>query len=199
MFSGIIRALGSVRERIVGDAGLRLAIDMPLDGVGLGDSIAVNGICLTVCELDAAAHFDLSPETLARTLAGDWQVGEAVNLEPALTLADKLDGHLVFGHVDGTAELVDLRSQGECVELRFGLPAESGLLVAEKGSIALDGIGLTVNTVHDSGNICECSVMLVPHTLAATTAKNWQPGRRVHAEFDMLARYVARQLEGRAR
>ena len=199
MFSGIIRALGSVRERIPGDAGLRLAIDMPLEGVSPGDSIAVNGICLTVCELDAAAHFDLSPETLDRTLAGDWEVGQAVNLEPALTLADKLDGHLVFGHVDGVAELVDLREQGECAELRFVLPAGEGRLIAEKGSIALDGIGLTVNEVHDGADRCEFSVMLVPHTLTATTARDWRPGRRVHVEFDMLARYVARQLEGRGR
>lgn len=199
MFSGIIRALGTVSSRSLGDAGLRLAIDMPLDGVAIGESIAVNGICLTVCELDEALHFDLSPETLDRTLAGDWQVGQAVNLEPALTLADKLDGHLVFGHVDGVAELVDLRAQGECAEMRFGLPAESGRLVAEKGSIALDGIGLTVNAVHEGAERCEFSVMLVPHTLAATTARGWQPGRSVHVEFDMLARYVARQLEGRGR
>lgn len=199
MFSGIVRAFGVVRACDVNDSGLRLALDMPLQGVAAGDSIAVNGACLTVCALTAAAQFDISPETLSKTLISTWQAGQRVNVEPALTLADKLDGHLVFGHVDGIAHVTARQTHGECVEFWLRLPRALGKLLAVKGSVALDGISLTINEVRDDGDDTEFRVMLVAHTLNHTTAQHWQAGQPVHIEADMLARYVARQLQGAAR
>ncbi len=195
MFTGIIEALGQVRGlRRSGGAG-RLEIHgetLALDDVRIGDSIAVNGVCLTVTEcLERGFTADVSPETLALTTLGQLQSGDAVNLEKALPAGGRLDGHLVTGHVDGTGELVSMQRQGEGRSLRFRVPGELSRYVARKGSICVDGVSLTVNGV--DGDHFE--VMVIPHTMEQTTMQYYRPGRAVNLEVDIIARYLERLLE----
>jgi riboflavin synthase len=192
MFTGIVAAVGRI-ERVEPRAeGLRLAIDargLDMGDVAIGDSIAVNGCCLTVVSL-AGARFevDVSRETIACT-AGLDAPGE-VNLEKSLRLADRLDGHLVSGHVDGVGEVVAFESVGESHRLVVRAPAELAKYVARKGSIAVQGVSLTVNRVDGS----QFEVNLIPHTLAVTTLKTLSLGARVNVEVDLIARYVERML-----
>lgn len=205
MFTGIVRALGSVKSlRNHGD-GCALEVDLgALDAgsLGPGDSIAVNGACLTVAELRpgaagaACAVFEVSPETLARCLIGQWAPGQALNLEPALTLQTPLGGHLVCGHIDGAGTVLERRPAAHCTHLRLAAPRAIGRLIAAKGSIAVDGVSLTSNRVSDHPGETRFEVMLVPHTLAATTLGALQPGGRVHLEADPLARYAQRLMDG---
>jgi riboflavin synthase len=192
MFTGIVAAIGRIERVAPRPQGARLSIAtgaLDLSGVAVGDSIAVNGCCLTVVARDSARfEADVSPETLACT-AGLDAPGE-VNLELSLRLADRLGGHLVAGHVDGVGEVVVLEPLGENVRLVVRVPSELTRYVARKGSIAVQGVSLTINRV--SGD--ECEINLIPHTLTVTTLKHLRPGAKVNLEADLVARYVERML-----
>ena len=198
MFTGIIQAVGSITalEKRGGD--MRIGIhsgSLPMDDVCIGDSIAVSGVCLTVVELgDNGFNADVSGETLGLTRLGGMAVHDAVNLEKALTLATRLGGHLVSGHVDGIGEVTARREDGRSI--RFSIKAPSGLAryIATKGSICVDGISLTVNAVQ--GAVFELNI--VPHTLQVTTMNTYQPGCQVNLEVDLVARYLERLLLGDA-
>jgi riboflavin synthase len=192
MFTGIVAAVGRIERAAPRAEGLRLAIDargLDMGDVAVGDSIAVNGCCLTVVGL-AGSRFevDVSRETIACT-AGLDSPGE-VNLEKSLRLADRLDGHLVSGHVDGVGEVVAFEPVGESHRLVVRAPAELAKYVARKGSIAVQGVSLTVNRVDG----VQFEANLIPHTLAVTTLKALAPGARVNLEVDLIARYVERVL-----
>ena len=190
MFTGIVAAVGTVRELQRGTNGARVVIDagtLGLDDVGLGDSIAVNGVCLTAtAKMPDAFAVDVSPETLSCTVG--LEPGAAVNLEKALRLSDRLGGHLVSGHVDGTGEVVEMTAIGENRLLAVRLPEELTRYVAQKGSVTVNGVSLTVNAI-DKGVFC---VNLIPHTLGATNLGALRAGARVNIEVDLLARYVER-------
>lgn len=194
MFTGIIEAVGKLsrREARGGDARVEIATQtLDRRDVKLGDSIAVNGICLTVVELtESGFTADVSGETLTRTTLGQWQVGDRINLEKALTPSTRLGGHLVSGHVDGVGKVVDRRNEGRSVRFRIESPASLARYIAEKGSICVDGVSLTVNAV--SGAIFDLNI--VPHTLAETVIGDYQPGRAVNIEVDLIARYLERLL-----
>lgn len=192
MFTGIIQAIGEIRlvESIGGDARLRIGVgELSLESVALGDSIAVSGVCLTVIEF-AADEFaaDVSKETLQLTTLGDARVGGRVNLEPSLTLASPLGGHLVSGHVDGIGAVASLRPDARSTRIDFEMPGGLSRYVAKKGSIAIDGTSLTVNEVEDR----KFSVNIVPHTLERTIMGGYEPGMRVNLEVDLVARYLER-------
>jgi riboflavin synthase len=192
MFTGIVASVGEIikTEKIGGDLRLTLATGgLAMAGVQLGDSIMCNGICLTAIEFDNNSFVaDLSEETLNVTTAGNWVVGTRINLEKSLTLADRLGGHLVSGHVDGIGEVLsrETTSRSEC----FGIsaPQELAKFIAHKGSITLDGTSLTVNSVSDN----KFTLMIIPHTLENTVIGDYQPGTEVNLEVDLLARYLDR-------
>ncbi|MCC6608578.1 MAG: riboflavin synthase [Burkholderiales bacterium] len=192
MFTGIVTAVGRIERATPSEAGLRLTIDagaLDMRNVAIGDSIAVNGVCLTVIAA-AGARFDVdvSQETIACTV-GLGAPGE-VNLEKSLTLADRLGGHLVTGHVDGVGEVIAFDAVGDNRRLRVRSPAALAKYIARKGSVAVQGVSLTVNQVAGA----EFEVNLIPHTLDATTLKRLAPGARVNLEVDLIARYVERML-----
>lgn len=194
MFTGLIEDLGTLQrlDRRGGDVQLRFATALPMEEIALGDSIAVNGACLTVTSLgEAAFTADASVETLAVTSLGTLSVGSPVHLERALRLGDRLGGHLVQGHVDGVGHVVQVARDARAIQITVQLP--TGLLpeVVPKGSITLDGVSLTVNAV-DGANI---RVTIIPWTAAKTTLASWQPGRKVNVETDILGKYVVRQLQ----
>lgn len=195
MFSGIIERLGTVRDIAVTPAGRTLTLDTGMPDLTLGESVAVNGVCLTVARLDEAhqraASFQVSPETEARTALPRLAVGHRVNLERALTLATRLSGHIVQGHVDGTGELASVVPEGDSFGLAIRVPATLRRYVVEKGSIALDGISLTVNAIGpvdaDSFSI---HLMIIPHTWTHTALRELKPGDPLNIEVDVLAKYV---------
>ena len=194
MFTGIIRGVGRIKRLEPTGGDVRIGIDcagVDLGAVALGDSIAINGVCLTVTEYGRDFFCaDVSRETLSLTSLGSAQTGTRVNLEPALRAGDPLGGHIVSGHVDGLCELLDNRADARSRRLRFAAPDALAGLIAAKGSVALDGISLTVNAV--SGPQFE--VNIVPHTLAVTNLGERQVGDALNLEVDMLARYVQRLL-----
>ncbi|TVQ29829.1 MAG: riboflavin synthase [Geminicoccaceae bacterium] len=195
MFTGIITHIGRVLS-VEGTTDRRLTVESELDyaTVPLGASVAHSGICLTVVEKAGRRHVvEASAETLAKTTLGDWQPGTTLNLETSLKLGDELGGHFVFGHVDATAPVLAIEEDGECWRLEVGLPAPVAPMVAVKGSIAVDGISLTVNTVAAD----RFGLTIVPFTWQHTTLAARRVGDRVNLEADMLARYVARQLQER--
>jgi riboflavin synthase len=198
MFTGIIQAVGSIASLQQRGGDLRLGIatgKLPLDDVALGDSIAVSGVCLTVVELAGSRFFaDVSGETLRRTSLGGLGVGDAVNLEKALTLATRLGGHLVSGHVDGIGSVISRRQDSRSVQFTIQAPDELARYIAVKGSICVDGVSLTVNAV--SGASFELNI--VPHTLEETTLEDYRVGRQVNLEVDLIARYLERLLLGDA-
>jgi riboflavin synthase len=204
MFTGIVAAVGSITSITpLGsepNAGLRLSIDaggLSLEDVIIGDSIAINGACMTVvAKTGKSFDIDISRESLNRT-AGLDAPGE-VNLEKALTLADRLGGHLVSGHVDGLGMVKSFEPVGESRELVIVAPRDLGKYLAYKGSIVVNGVSLTVNRVADTGEGCEFSINLIPHTVEVTTLKHLQAGARVNLEIDLIARYVERMLGQRA-
>ena len=156
-----------------------------------GASLALNGSCLTICEIkEDQLAFDVSDETLQRTLIGSWQPGQKVNLESALRLGDEIGGHLVTGHIDGIGKLARLNRQGVNLQLSINAPTRIMPLVAEKGSIAIDGVSLTVNRLNEHS----FDVMIVPWTLTNTIIGDYNENTQVHLEADILARYIARQL-----
>jgi len=204
MFTGIVAAVGSIQsvKPLEGGsfAGVRLQIEaggLGLDDVALGDSIAINGACMTVVEKAGNAFaVDVSRESLNRT-AGLDQPGE-VNLEKALTLAERLGGHLVSGHVDGLGSVHSFEPIGESFKLVIDAPLELGKYLAYKGSIVVNGVSLTVNSVEDleanGEKVCRFSINLIPHTIAVTTLKHLHAGAKVNLEIDLIARYVERML-----
>lgn len=191
MFSGIIEKLGIVKEIDTGDAPkLVITAEGWLNDIGVGDSIAVNGVCLTVIELtkdDFAA--DVMPETLRKTDLGELKAGDTVNLEKALKVGDRLGGHFVSGHVDRPGVIASEEDEKNAVLLSFKTDPDIMEFIAEKGSVAIDGISLTVVGVMDD----MFSVSLIPHTMAVTTLGRKKPGSTVNIEVDMLARYIRRQ------
>ena len=194
MFTGIVMSRGTVLEALPLGGDLRLRIhsgSISLDDCMEGDSIAVAGVCLTMLQPRGLEFFaDVSAETLALTTLGTLQVNSAVNLELALTLQDRLGGHLVSGHVDGMGKLLGRHEEGRAERFEFELPHTLARYVASKGSITIDGVSLTVNGVQDN----RFSVCLIPHTLQVTTLGKLQRGHQVNIEVDLVARYLERLL-----
>jgi riboflavin synthase len=189
MFTGLVREVGTVSSLVDG----RLTLEAPetAPGVQLGDSVAVDGVCLTVVAHDATSlSFDAVPETLGRTALGTLDQGSRVNLEPALRAGDPLGGHYVQGHVDGVGTVRSVAPEGEGRRVRFEAPPELLRYVVEKGSISVQGTSLTIAAVDDSG----FEVALIPHTLEATTLGELEPDQRVNLEADVLAKYVEKLL-----
>jgi riboflavin synthase len=204
MFTGIITSVGRIVKVSPlaeggGDAGVRLVISAPgflRETTRIGDSIAIQGACMTVVAMQGDEfQVDVSRESLSRTVGLD-QPGD-VNLEHAMRLGDTLDGHIVSGHVDGTGTVTGFEPVGESWSLRILLPAALGRYMAYKGSVTVNGVSLTVNSVNDRDDGCEIGINLIPHTVQVTTLKSLQRGARVNIEVDMIARYCERLLGGR--
>jgi riboflavin synthase len=194
MFTGIIQDVGRILalEQLGGDTRLSVGVDrLDLSRVARGDSIAVAGVCLTVVALEPRAFSaDVSRETLALTTIGDWRLGRRVNLEPALRAGEALGGHLVSGHIDGVAEVSERADVARSQRFRIRVPPALARYIARKGSVALDGVSLTVNATEQQ----EFEVNLVPHTLAVTTLADLAIGDHVNLEVDLIARYTERLL-----
>jgi riboflavin synthase len=192
MFTGIITDVGRVRAvRPGGDTAFTIATAFDSQDIAIGASIACAGVCLTVTERSQGWFaVQASAETLSRTTLGEWREGSSINLERALKLGDELGGHILSGHVDAVAEIVSRRPEGDSVRFVFAVPPPFDKAIAPKGSVALDGVSLTVNEVEGS----RFGVNIIPHTQANTTFGAAQAGDRVNLEIDVLARYVARLL-----
>ncbi len=189
MFSGIIERTGEVVALQHRRGGAELTVRSDLRGLRLGESVAINGACMTVTRHRGRAFsVDVSPESLRRTTLGDLRPGSLVNLERSLRLGDRLSGHLVFGHVDAVGRVQAIRPEGDSALYSFSIPAAMAPFLVEKGSVAVDGVSLTVFDCHARS----FTVAVIPHTAAVTTLGIRQPGDRVNLESDMLARYVAR-------
>lgn len=199
MFTGIITAIGTIREaRQTGD--LHAVITCPWDpaGIAIGASIACSGVCLTVVERggtagDAWFAVDISGETVSRTVPRMWEAGQRLNLEPAMKLGDELGGHIVTGHVDAVGMIVSADEVGGSHQFWVKTPADLAPYIAPKGSVTVDGISLTVNAVEDQPDgTCHFMLNIIPHTAEVTTAGDWQAGSAVNLEIDVLARYLQR-------
>lgn len=193
MFTGLIEDIGTIRGQRRSAQGMELSVAtaLPMDEIHLGDSIAVNGVCLTVTSFGGGQFSaDVSPETLDRTGLGHLAVGSRINLERAMRLGDRLGGHLVSGHVDARATIVSRQAVGNSIVFEFALPPSVLRYIVKKGSVAIDGISLTVNDVNRSG----FSVAVIPHTLERTILKEMGPGFEVNIETDMIGKYVERLL-----
>jgi riboflavin synthase len=195
MFTGLIADVGTVERVAPRQGGARLTLrprTLEVDALALGESVACSGACLTVGERGGGlVSFDAVPETLSRTTLGAWRPGTQVNLERALALGDRLGGHLVAGHVDAVGEVVARVAEGQGARLTISLPPAIAPLVAEKGSVAIDGVSLTVARAHRD----RFEVALIPETLSRTTLGAVGPGTRVNLEADVVARHVARLAE----
>lgn len=196
MFTGIVQTVGSLRAINARGGDAQFVIEAPgldLAHTRLGDSIAVNGCCLTVTELDGNAFsVDVSRESLDVTTLGTWAVGARVNLEAALRAGDALGGHYVTGHIDGTAKVAKLSTDARSTRVEFDVAKPLGRYIAKKGSVCIDGVSLTVNGVSDIGEITRFDINLIPHTLSVTILQDYKPGTRVNIEIDIIARYVER-------
>jgi len=195
MFTGIVSDIGQVgRIENRGDLHIAIATRFDVSAIEIGSSVACAGICLTVVDRgntgDRWFEVVASHETQAKSTAGTWKAGQGVNLERPLRVGDELGGHIVTGHVDATAVIAALASEGESVRMTFEAPSRLAKLIAPKGSIALDGVSLTVNEVEGA----RFGVNVIPHTLKATTFGRAREGDRVNVEVDVLARYVARLM-----
>lgn len=197
MFTGIITDIGTVRSAEQrGDLHLVIGCHYDMSGVAIGASIACSGCCLTVVEKgEDWFAVDLSHETVSRTAQGAWTVGRTLNLERALKVGDELGGHIVTGHVDGIGEIVSITAEGESHRVAIRVPSDLAPHVAPKGSIAVDGVSLTVNEVTDTPQGTVFGVNLIPHTFAVTTLTNLREGSSVNLEIDVLARYLARMKD----
>ena len=198
MFTGIIEGLGTVSQVRPMDGGSRLTVaaDFSLDGTGIGDSIAVNGACLTAVSLQGARFtVDVSPETLSKTTFKSIKIGDRVNLERALKLSDRLDGHLVSGHIDGLGTITGKQNQGNAIVVTFSVPESLSRYMIPKGSVAIDGVSLTINSCESQS----FNVSIIPHTAKITTLGLKETGARVNIETDMLGKYVEKFLSGQGR
>jgi riboflavin synthase len=193
VFTGIVREVGTVQAVDGGDDGMRLRVRVPgtASTAQPGDSVAIDGVCLTVEARDGAVlDFHAGPETLSRTTLGRLRIGGETNVEPALRAGEPLGGHMVQGHVDGTGRVESVEAEGEGLRVIIQAPPEILRYCVEKGSITVDGVSLTVAELHDEA----FGVALIPHTIAATTLSTFAPGRVVNLEVDVLAKYVERLL-----
>jgi len=204
MFTGIVTDVGMVRrvERR-GDLRLEIRTGYDLATVDLGASIACSGVCLTVVDKGPEENgcwfaVDVSGETQSRTAKDLWREGARLNLERSLRLGDELGGHIVTGHVDNVADVVAARNQGGSTHLMLSTPAQVGRALAPKGSVALDGVSLTINEVEDMGERTRFTLNVIPHTAQQTTLGDVQVGRQLNVEVDVLARYIERMLAARA-
>lgn len=204
MFTGLVTDVGRVAsiEDANGLRRLRVESRYPVSDIQMGASIEHSGVCLTVVdfgERPGGSWWDVEaiPETLARTTIGQWKPGARVNLELSLKLGAELGGHLVYGHVDGLGAISDIRAVGDSRVYRVAIPQDLGKFFAEKGSVTIDGVSLTVSAVSKPGAESWFEVSLIPHTLSVTTLGERAVGDKVNLEVDMLARYVARMLEWR--
>ncbi|EKO3395551.1 riboflavin synthase [Vibrio fluvialis] len=196
MFTGIVEAVGTLTAITPKGEDITISVDagkLDMSDVKLGDSIATNGVCLTVVEFNSHSYSaDLSLETLKKSGFADYKVGDKVNLEKAMLPTTRFGGHIVSGHVDGVGEIVERNPVGRATELWVAMPAELSKYVAEKGSITVDGISLTVNDLRKNA----FKLTIVPHTTQETTIDHFQVGRKVNLEVDVLARYLERLLNG---
>jgi riboflavin synthase len=197
MFTGIVQAIGQVRELLGNGGDLELQVDtggLDLSSASIGDSICVSGVCLTITRLEEGSiAADVSRETLDKTILGTLRAGSRVNLEPALRAGQALGGHYVTGHVDGTARVIDVQEDGRSWRVHFEVPEELARYIAPKGSATIDGVSLTVNDVEE----CRFGVNLIPHTREMTTLGQLEPGSCVNLEVDIIARYLERLMAGR--
>lgn len=196
MFTGIVEAVGTLTAITPKGEDITISVDagkLDMGDVKLGDSIATNGVCLTVVEFNSHSYSaDLSLETLKKSGFADYKVGDKVNLEKAMLPTTRFGGHIVSGHVDGVGEIVERNPVGRAIELWVAMPAELSKYVAEKGSITVDGISLTVNDLRKNA----FKLTIVPHTTQETTIDHFQVGRKVNLEVDVMARYLERLLNG---
>jgi riboflavin synthase len=200
MFTGIIEAVGQVKASQSKQGDIRLRINtgkLDLSDVKLGDSIATNGVCLTVVELPGDGFWaDVSKESITHTNITDWKSGKSVNLEQALTLATRLGGHMVTGHVDGLGTILSRNEDARSVRFKIKAPAELSKYIAAKGSITVDGVSLTVNAIEDAAaGATIFDLNIVPHTVQETVIKDYQVGSTVHLEVDVIARYLERMMQ----
>ena len=201
MFTGIVTDIGTVRTAEQrGDLRLIIATGYDLASVDLGASIACSGVCLTVVDKgEDWFAVDVSAETVSRTASDLWREGARLNLERSLRLGDELGGHIVTGHVDAVAAVVGVCPEGDSVRIGLAVPRELGPMIARKGSIALDGVSLTVNDVRDAEDgTTHFSVNIIPHTAQHTTLANIEAGRQLNVEVDVLARYIDRMIAARS-
>lgn len=194
MFTGIIAAIGKIEavQPKGGDISLKVATQqLDLSDVALGDSIAINGVCLTVVNISSSTlTFDVSRESLDRTSLGNVKAASEVNLEKALAVGERLGGHFVSGHVDGLGSVLSMKESARSVQFRFEIPVDLGRYIAEKGSICIDGVSLTVNNVGEQW----FEVNIIPHTMQETIMSNYTVGTKVNLEVDLIARYLERLL-----
>lgn len=197
MFTGIITDIGRIEAvELLGDQRLKIACAYDMDSVDLGASIACSGVCLTVVDKgDDWFAVDVSAETHSRTAPDMWEEGRRLNLERALKIGDELGGHIVTGHVDGIGEVESAEEIGGSVRVLILAGADIAPFVVTKGSIALDGVSLTVNEVEDADNGVRFAVNIIPHTAEQTTFSDVAPGRMLNVEIDILARYLGRMME----
>jgi riboflavin synthase len=205
MFTGIVQCMGplTASDARGGDICLEIDINGLLTSgetaLETGESVSVNGACLTVVAChEGCARFDVSRESLSVTLLGEFTVGQLLNLERSLQPISRLGGHFVSGHVDGIGELISCAQDARSWRMEFAAPTAIGIYIAPKGSITIDGVSLTVNSVTDGAQSCVFGVNIVPHTMAITTLGELVPGSRVHLEADLVARYLERLLAQRA-
>ena len=194
MFTGLVEEVGRVVSVARRDAGVRLVLEAArvTGDLSVGDSVSISGCCLTAVEARPDTFsVDLVPETLSRTTLGEVEPDARVNLERSLRLDQRLGGHLVLGHIDGVGRVAEVRAEGEGRRVRIEIPEALARFVAEKGSLSVDGVSLTVAACSDR----DCEIAYVPHTVRATIVGGYAPGRRVNLEVDLLARYVARLLD----
>lgn len=194
MFTGLVQDIGVIRsiDKSSGDWRVRVETGLDLSGIKEGASICHSGCCLTAINIDGNSYdVDISAESLSKTNIGSLDVGAKVNLEPSLKLGDELGGHFVFGHVDGVAEITDIAEEGGSQRLTIKPPQDLMKYIAAKGSVALDGVSLTVNAVDEN----QFGINIIPHTWEVTTLGHRKTGDFLNIEIDMLARYVAKQLQ----
>jgi riboflavin synthase len=197
MFTGIVTDVGQVRHiEKRGDTHVVIGTRYDVSAIDIGASIACSGACLTVVDKGNAKDrwfaVTASAETLSKTNLAQWKIGDAINLERPMRVGDELGGHIVTGHVDGTAQIVEMKPEGESVRLTLQAPAELARFIAAKGSVALDGVSLTVNDVDGA----RFGVNIIPHTQKVTTFAHAEPGTKLNLEVDLMARYVARLVKG---
>jgi len=200
MFTGIVTDVGTVRKAEQrGDLRLQIACGYDMDMIDLGASIACSGVCLTVVDKgDDWFAVDVSAETVSRTAGDLWREGAGLNLERSLRMGDELGGHIVTGHIDAVGKIVEATPEGDSTRITVEAPKNLAPMIAPKGSIALDGVSLTVNSAEDGGETTRFTINLIPHTAKETTFGNIATGRHLNVEVDILARYVDRMLTARA-